>query len=441
MESNLQPPERAQLRDFLVNHFGQDELELLAFDLGVDYEFLSYQNKQKLSLELVAYFERRNRLGCLLTEIIRRRPLNNLASLLEKVAPCDPYTKIQIITHASQEVTDEIEAFLAQLAQKHNLNREEVSLIATTQGSLHLLLNLPEAAESALQRSTAHSPDFTVEVIPFAALPERTQNTWRMIALEWPPIVLQEKVLPRISWQKAAEIYRLKERDELLRRLVAGDRFGAHGTRVSLAALSGYAQLLALTAVSDEKQASYIEKLVQASDDLSESLTVLYSLIGSRQEDVTIQSLLQYLLPSVTPIAEQAGIELDLDMAHELSASQQRIRCNLVLLAQSVGTLVRHAVLLSGGNGRIQLSATLVNDEFVFRVQDDGRSIPAEDVDNIFEPGGSWSYLQVPDPARASSGLGLPIIKKVIQQMDGKIWYEPNEGPGNMFCVSFPTVT
>ena len=37
METDLLPVERVQLREFLVNHFGQDELELLAFDLGVDY--------------------------------------------------------------------------------------------------------------------------------------------------------------------------------------------------------------------------------------------------------------------------------------------------------------------------------------------------------------------------------------------------------------------
>ncbi len=440
MESGLQPSERVQLREFLVNHFGQEELELLAFDLGVDYELFSYQNKQKLSLELVAYFERRHQLGCLLVEVIRRRPLNNLTHLLAKVPACAPTTKIQIIAQASQEVTEEIEAFLEQLAQKHNLSREEFSMIATAQGSLYLLLSLPEAVASVLQQSHDLPPDYAVALTPFISLPERSQKIWRMVALEWPPIAMQNKVLPRISWQKAAEIFLLKERDDLLRRLVAGDRFGAHGTRISLAALSGYAQLLALTAVPGEKQASYVEKLVRASDDLSESLTILYSLIGSREEEITIQSLLQYLLPSVTAIPEQAGIQLDLALADELAASQQRIRCNLVLLAQSVEAVVRHVVLLSGINGRIQLSAALVDNQLLLQVQDESEPIPTEDMDRIFEAGGSWSYLRARDPALVGGGLDLHIVKMVIEQMDGKIWYEPGEGPGNRFYVSFPIV-
>ena len=438
--SNLQSIERAQLRDFLVNHFGQDELELLAFDLGVDYELFNCQNKQKLSLELVAYFERHNRLGCLLTEVMRRRPLNNLARLLAKVPPCAPTTKIQVIAHTSPEVTAEIEAFLQLLAQKHNLNREAVSLVATAQGSLHRLLSLPQAAAMTLKQSDNQSSDDTIEMTPFAELPERVQKIWSMIALEWPPLAVQNKLLPRISWQKAAEIHRLREKDVLLRRLVTGDRFGAHGTRVSLAALSGYAQLLALTAVPGEKQAGYIEKLVRASDDLSESLTILYSLIGSRDEEVTVQSLLQYLLPAVTPITEMAGIQLDLDVADGLIKSRQLVRCNLVLLAQAVGSLVRHAVLLSEENGRVQLSAHLAGSQFVIQVQDEGKPIPTEDVETIFEVRGTWSYLQAPDPAQVGSGLDLPVVKMVIQQMDGKIWYEPGEGPGNTFCISLPVV-
>lgn len=282
MNSGLLSLERAQLHDFLVNHFGQDELELLAFDLGVGYELFNYQNKQKLSLELVAYFERRERLGCLLAEVIRRRPLNNLGLLLQKVSPCTPTIKIQIIAHTSEKITEEIEAFLVALVQKYGLSREAVSLVAAAQGSQHLLLDVPESAAEVLKRSSSPRAEYMAEFTPFLALPERTQKIWCMIAREWPPLAVGNGLLPRISWQKAAELYRLKEKDEMLRRLIAGDRFGAHGTRVALTALSGYAQLLALTAVPGEKQTSYAEKLVQASDDLSESLTVLYSLIGSQ---------------------------------------------------------------------------------------------------------------------------------------------------------------
>lgn len=438
MKSNLQPLERAQLREFLVNHFSQDELELLAFDLGVDYELLGYQNKQKLSLELVAYFERRNRLNCLLAEVICRRPQHNLAHLLQKVPACSPHIKIQIIAHTSPEVMEEIEAFLEYLAHKHNLNHEEVSLIAAAQGSLYLLLSLPEAAVNVLQQPGRRPSAYTVEVMPFASLPERTQQTWRMIALEWPPVILQNKLLPRIPWQKAAEIYRLKEKDRLIRTLVAGDQFGAHGTRVSLAALSGYAQLLAMTGELNDKQTSYVDKLLQASDDLSERLTVLYNLITPADEEVTIQSLLEYLLLTITSITEQAGVQLDLVLANELMTSQQLVRGSLILLTKSVAMLVQNGIKFSGENGRIRLGANLENDRLVLQVQDEGETIPAAEANSILDAYGQGSYVPVRDRARVDNSPDLPLLRLVVGQMDGKVWLQPHEGPGNIFCLSFP---
>jgi signal transduction histidine kinase len=150
--------------------------------------------------------------------------------------------------------------------------------------------------------------------------------------------------------------------------------------------------------------------------------------------------VLQYLLPDVAPIAEQAGIQLDLDVAAELSTSQQHIRCNLVLLAQAVRALVRHAVFRSGENGRIWLSAYLEDNRLVIQVQDEAEPIPAEIADAVFEPQGQWSNERVHDPAQAGSGLSLPLVKMIIEQMDAKIWFDPAIEPGNTFGVAFPLV-
>lgn len=442
MESNLQPLERAQLREFLVSHFAQDELELLAFDLGVDYELLNYQNKQKLSQALVAHFTRRDQLACLLTEIIRRHPHSNLSHLLEKLPACVSNIKSQIIIHTSLEVTDEIEAFWERLAQKHNLSREEVNLIAVAQGSLHLLLCLPDSVVASLQQPdnqpAANPFSSAIEITLFAELSARSQNIWRMIAREWPPVTMQNKIVPRITWQKAAEIYQLKEKDALMRTLVAGDQFGAHEVRATLTALSGYAQLLAMTGDLNEKQTHYVDNLVQSSEDLSETLTVLYYLISSIDEEITVQSLIQYLLPSISFIAEQGNIQLDLALAEGLAKSQLLVRGNLTMLTKSVMALVQNAVQYSPENGRILLSATIIDNQLLVQVQDEGETISVEEVDTIFEPFGQRPYATVRDLSHLSSGLGLTVAKLVTEQMDGKIWVEPQSKPGNTFCIMFP---
>ena len=98
------------------------------------------------------------------------------------------------------------------------------------------------------------TPSPIIEAKAFEELSARSQKIWRMIAKEWPPVIFQDKLLPRIPWQKAAEIYQLKEKDELMNMLAAGDEFGAHGIRVTLTALSGYAQLLTMAGDLNESR-------------------------------------------------------------------------------------------------------------------------------------------------------------------------------------------
>ncbi len=64
----------SELRRILVDRFSESELKDLAFDLAVDYEALPNGGKANKARELVAYFDRRNRVPLLVREIRDRRP-------------------------------------------------------------------------------------------------------------------------------------------------------------------------------------------------------------------------------------------------------------------------------------------------------------------------------------------------------------------------------
>ena len=443
MKSGLQPLEKAQLCAFLVEQFTQSELELLAFDLGADYKIVTCPGKETAALEMVAYFEHRRQLGCLLAETIRRRPHHNLAHLLPKAPACTPVTKIQFVVHHSPETSVEIAPIVESLIQTHALNREEVSLIAAAQGSLRLLLGVPAYAADRFQRGTTPqqvgvTSNRLLTAVPFSDLPERSQKIWRMVACEWPPLALENALVPRISWQKAAEIFRLKEKDAILRLLAAGDAFGSHRTRISLTALTGYAQLLALTGSLNEKQASYVEKLEQASEEFVESLTVLYNLISSREEAVTVRFLLQRILIALSPIAEQTGIVLETDVGHSLAESEQGVRGNVVLLAKAVTALCLNGIQYSPPNGRIRLTARLATDHLHIQVQDDGDPVPVAAAAEIFNLDGQRPFAQPTRKSPVGSGLGLHLTKLVIEQIEGKVWLEPQPKLGNIFHLAIP---
>src|SRR5919199_1878661 len=95
--TELTPDERARLRSYLSERFDLEELKNLAFDLGVSYDNLPHQVRGELARELLALFERRRRVGCLLQHAVRLRPDDGLLDLLGKLPPCSPNKKVRII--------------------------------------------------------------------------------------------------------------------------------------------------------------------------------------------------------------------------------------------------------------------------------------------------------------------------------------------------------
>jgi len=70
-------------------------------------------------------------------------------------------------------------------------------------------------------------------------------------------------------------------------------------------------------------------------------------------------------------------------------------------------------------------------------VQDEGPGLSAEDQKKLF---GKFARLSAkPTGGEHSTGLGLSIVKKMVEAMDGKVWRESELGRGATFIVEFPT--
>jgi CheY-like chemotaxis protein/anti-sigma regulatory factor (Ser/Thr protein kinase) len=78
---------------------------------------------------------------------------------------------------------------------------------------------------------------------------------------------------------------------------------------------------------------------------------------------------------------------------------------------------------------RVRLSAT--GNEVSISVEDDGPGIPAENVDKLFEPFFTTK--------RSGTGLGLAVVKQIVERHHGRIETENREGGGASFTISIPT--
>lgn len=111
------------------------------------------------------------------------------------------------------------------------------------------------------------------------------------------------------------------------------------------------------------------------------------------------------------------------------------VRVDPAALQQVVGHLIENAVKYSPAGGRITLRVRAGAGTVRLEVQDQGIGLPEEGVDRLFEPfqrGGADSR------AKPGAGLGLYIVRKLVEAMGGSVTARGKPGKGSTFTVRFP---
>jgi len=208
----------------------------------------------------------------------------------------------------------------------------------------------------------------------------------------------------------------------------------SHELRTPLASLGAAADVLLGGAKADpahvERMAQVIRTQADRMERLVEDLFTLARLDSG-------QPLRRELLP-LSRLAAGGAEELT------LAAGDRRIelRCDeepLVLgdpdrLGQVLANLTSNAVRHTSPDGRICLDVSTQNGWGILRVTDDGDGIPPEELPRIFE------RFYRADPARSSDGfgLGLAIVREIVEAHGGAVEAESNPAEGTTFRVLLP---
>jgi len=133
-----------------------------------------------------------------------------------------------------------------------------------------------------------------------------------------------------------------------------------------------------------------------------------------RMEEVDLVQICKSVAGDLAPNAIAAGYELS------FSADRERIPAHgdAGALERAVTNLVRNAIEHGGGAGSIQVLASHPN---VIAVRDDGPGIPADQRQAVFEP-----FYRV-TPKRSGAGLGLNLVKQIVQRHGGEIDIVPSD--------------
>lgn len=146
------------------------------------------------------------------------------------------------------------------------------------------------------------------------------------------------------------------------------------------------------------------------------------------------ETILEPVLPEITPAAESKGMQLDRAVSDCF-----QIYADPDLLKVVMVNLLTNAVKYGKNGGTIRVNAEESDEEWLVGVWNEGEGIPEEQIPNLFN---KFNRLDT-DVSRQGqgSGLGLYITREFIEKQEGKIWVESSHGEWAWFKFRLPRPT
>jgi len=216
----------------------------------------------------------------------------------------------------------------------------------------------------------------------------------------------------------------------------------SHELRTPLTVILGAGHNLLKGVVHDKRHVEqYLRLIVKHAEHLSEMVEQTLELRGTRKKPKFNQSvdIIKALSEAIGVTSnETKDFTLDVQLAQELApvrgdeAAMQRVFQNLITNAARHGRKggwigIKASTLKENGSGMVEV-----------KVADRGEGIPEREVKHLFDPffrGAAAEAERV-----RGSGLGLTLVKEIVQAHGGKILVESREGEGTTFSIRLPAM-
>lgn len=248
------------------------------------------------------------------------------------------------------------------------------------------------------------------------------------------PLTPLEEVSGMVIFRDITEIRQLEEvRNSFLGQV-------SHELRTPLTIIKGYV----ITLLDDpglEKE-NEIKKILSRIENESNRLTELveelleFSKFSSGQTPLTYSPVsLPDLVKETVETFQNHAERYQIFLEYERQGEIPEIMGDSHRLKQVILNLLDNAVKYSPPGGKIQTSLSYLNEEILLQITDNGYGIPKEDLPNIFEP-----FFQGGKNRKGKGwGLGLPIVKKIIESHGGRIEIKSQENQGTVVTIFFPS--
>jgi PAS domain S-box-containing protein len=217
----------------------------------------------------------------------------------------------------------------------------------------------------------------------------------------------------------------------------------SHELRTPLNSIIGFSDLLSSNHVGplNEKQIKYAQNISVSGNHLLGIINDILDIskaeagkLNLQYEKLQIPRMLQEIVEIMKPTASEREITIHT----EIDPNVETIEADSGKLKQIIYNLAGNAIKFCDENGNVTIRVKRSENSITFEIEDDGIGIKEEDLDKLFQP---FSQLdETTQKEYEGTGLGLSLVKKLVDLHGGKVWVKSQYGKYSIFGFNLPLI-
>lgn len=256
------------------------------------------------------------------------------------------------------------------------------------------------------------------------------------VAVTVSPIILNDRPVGAI------EVFRdITLENEIDRMKSEFISLASHQLRTPLSAIKTYSHMLIDGYMGEitVPQKKSLRTIISAANRMNELISTLLNItrIESGSIAVTPKMLnLNRLLEEVVKDLQLPAQDKTITLECTTPVKACLYRTDSLITKEILSNLISNAIKYTSDQGRVSVTLKSTKSAILFTIQDTGMGIPEEAHEQVFTK--FFRAQNVVRQETSGTGLGLYLVKGLVDTLGGKIWFESQENRGTTFYVSFP---
>ena len=180
-------------------------------------------------------------------------------------------------------------------------------------------------------------------------------------------------------------------------------------------------KVLTIVKANTERMIRLVEDLMRLTSDKDHEM----------EEEVELSEVFAITLYELSPLIRKKDLTVSIENTPDISLTGSR-----VMLYRVMSNLLENAAKYNRAHGSISIVTGRDDNGVTVKIEDTGIGIPEEALPHIFEP--FYRVDQSRSRAVGGAGLGLPLVKDIVEKHGGEVTVKSAAGEGTTFILRFP---